>query len=58
MHSGSVFLFGSYAKVAADESSDVDTAFFFRDLSDRALFKAGSEFFRLTQNCKACIASL
>ncbi|MDR1038926.1 MAG: nucleotidyltransferase domain-containing protein [Deltaproteobacteria bacterium] len=30
-----VFLFGSYAKGTADELSDVDLAFIFRDLSRR-----------------------
>jgi predicted nucleotidyltransferase len=51
-------LFGSYAKGTADELSDVDIAFFFRDFSAKTRFEIGVELLRMTHNFKAYIEPL
>jgi predicted nucleotidyltransferase len=53
-----VILFGSYAKGTARELSDVDIAFFFRDLSDDEIFKCGTKLMHLTREFNAWLEPL
>jgi len=53
-----MFLFGSYAKGTADELSDVDIAFFFKDYGGRTRTEIGCDLLRMMHNCKAGIEPL
>ena len=46
-------LFGSYAKGTADELSDVDIAFFFRDYGGQTRFDIGMQVLKLCRDYKA-----
>ena len=48
-----VFLFGSYAKNTADERSDVDIAFFFRDYGSRSRIEVGVLLLKLCRSYKS-----
>ena len=51
-------LFGSYAKGNANESSDVDIAFFIRDFGGKTRFEIGLTLLKLTHDYNAYIEPL